>query len=350
LPTDFSQGRCSWRRPLEFLGKQQHDIVVFEDGITASDIKQGQLGNCWFLSALGALTEISHLVENLFFSDKTNAAGVYSVKFCKGGIWQVVVVDDFFPCKPRADPVFSHANGDELWVLVLEKAAAKLHGGYQHLIAGDPAHAMRDLAGCPVTTIVIDNDAGRAAIADGSMFLQLLEFRRCNYLMNASTNSDDASPCGLHPGHGYSILDVHEYQGKQLLRLRNPWGSGEWTGPWSDSDQTNWTPHAKKELEYSDEDDGCFWMDFNDFCIHFYKIVAGFVRTRQGTAFAETRWADAFRMGEVAADKALSATAQNMFVSPLLVVSTQIISHLFHTIPMCIILCWKDSSMLLIIR
>ncbi len=33
----------------------------------------------WFLSALGALTESPGLVEKLFFSDKTNPAGVYSV-------------------------------------------------------------------------------------------------------------------------------------------------------------------------------------------------------------------------------------------------------------------------------
>jgi hypothetical protein len=43
---------------------------------------------------------------------------------------------------------------------------------------------------------------------------------------------------GLKMGHAYSFLSCGEINAKgekvQLVRLRNPWGFGEWTGPWSD--------------------------------------------------------------------------------------------------------------------
>jgi calpain-15 len=46
-------------------------------------------------------------------------------------------------------PIFSRANGNELWVLLLEKAYAKLHGNYQLLKGGYCNEALIDLTGCP---------------------------------------------------------------------------------------------------------------------------------------------------------------------------------------------------------
>ena len=51
---------------------------------------------------------------------------------------------------------------------------------------------------------------------------------------------------GLVKGHGYGVTDVKQVKINKslmaaigtdtlyLLRLRNPWGTREWTGPWSD--------------------------------------------------------------------------------------------------------------------
>lgn len=42
------------------------------------------------------------------------------------------------------------------------------------------------------------------------------------------------SPPGLVHGHAYSIIDVMRAHGFSLIKLRNPWGHGEWQGDWSD--------------------------------------------------------------------------------------------------------------------
>ena len=47
------------------------------------------------------------------------------------------------------EPYFSRANGKELWVLILEKAWAKIHGSYLRIRGGNAYHAMRDLTGAP---------------------------------------------------------------------------------------------------------------------------------------------------------------------------------------------------------
>jgi calpain-15 len=65
-------------------------------------------------------------------------------------------VDDYIPCF-NGEPAFSHANSNELWVILIEKAWAKLHGSYLRIEAGFAEHVMHDLTGAP--TEVIDTQS-----------------------------------------------------------------------------------------------------------------------------------------------------------------------------------------------
>lgn len=52
-----------------------------------------------------------------------------------------------------------------------------------------------------------------------------------------------------------------------LVKLRNPWGKFEWSGTWGDKSE-EWTEEQKANLDYDPEagnDDGIFWMNFDDF-------------------------------------------------------------------------------------
>lgn len=47
--------------------------------------------------------------------------------------------------------------------------------------------------------------------------------------------------------HAYSVLHVKEVgRDLRLVKLRNPWGSGEWTGAWSDA-WPGWSEHPEVE-------------------------------------------------------------------------------------------------------
>ena len=59
-----------------------------------------------------------------------------------------LILDDYFPCKNKS-PCFSNAHGNELWVLLVEKAWAKLHGSYDRIESGISCLALRDLSGAP---------------------------------------------------------------------------------------------------------------------------------------------------------------------------------------------------------
>ena len=105
--------------------------------IEASDIKEGSLGDSWFLGAIASLAEHPTLIEKLFVNKLYNEEGVYRVRLCKNGEWQSVTVDDYFPCFPQGGPIFSTTTSpNTLWLLILEKAYAKLHGSYLALRGG----------------------------------------------------------------------------------------------------------------------------------------------------------------------------------------------------------------------
>lgn len=77
-------------------------------------------------------------------------------------------------------------------------------------------------------------------------------------------------------GHAYTLLSATrvtdaEGQEHRLVKLRNPWGSGEWSGKWSDKSE-EWTADLRQQAGFEgDRDDGIFWMDFDDF-----KEIYGF--------------------------------------------------------------------------
>jgi len=142
-----------WRRPHEFLKADFAEGLlepnVFYETIEPNDVKPGVLGDDWFLSAVSILAERPALIDRLFITDKINNSGIYRVKLCKNGEWVTVTVDDYFPCYPEGEPIFARCHGNELWVMLLEKAYAKLHGNFYLLRGGFVNEALLDLTGCP---------------------------------------------------------------------------------------------------------------------------------------------------------------------------------------------------------
>ncbi|KAG8448830.1 hypothetical protein GDO86_015775 [Hymenochirus boettgeri] len=88
---------------------------------------------------------------------------------------------------------------------------------------------------------------------------------------------ENVTPQGLVKAHAYSIIATFEMElnGRKikLLRLRNPWGKVEWTGPWCDN-SPSWSQvdfALRKQLQVRGED-GEFWIQMEDF-LRFFNIL-----------------------------------------------------------------------------
>jgi len=197
-----------------------------------------------------------------------------------------VNVDEYIPCFPKnGRPMFCRPNGNEAWVLIIEKAMAKLWGSYSALHGGFEGVAFRVLTGAK--NVFLWNRRGhgwkKLALSPGdprkprfyncnenaqnnTFFRTLQKADRVNFMLSAAMGRGPRSD-GLVGGHAYSLLHVMEVHGWKLLCLRNPWGNAkEWNGDWSDKSRM-WDvyPAVKARLRPRQEDDGCFWMSWKDF-------------------------------------------------------------------------------------
>eukprot|EP00930_Biecheleria_cincta_P080550 TRINITY_DN6889_c0_g1_i2.p1 TRINITY_DN6889_c0_g1~~TRINITY_DN6889_c0_g1_i2.p1 ORF type:complete len:1395 (+),score=236.57 TRINITY_DN6889_c0_g1_i2:28-4185(+) len=281
-----------WKRPTEFC---QDEIRIIKDGVKPTDIQQGALGDCWLLAALAALAEQPNRVKQLFGDCEYNELGVYEVNCFKNGRPTTVVVDDLFPCSPSTGkPCYAHSEGGELWVLLVEKAWAKMHGSYEQIEGGMPYRALMDMLGAAGKEISFEDERKPGGlIATGNLFKTLLGYQEKHFDMVAGTPGEDTltknqggnrPSDGIVPGHAYTVLDVQEKEGVKLVKLRNPWGHFEWSGDWSDNSPL-WTERMKRAFNPNpDGKDGEFWMCESDFFAHFSGV---------GVVFYKRSWAEA---------------------------------------------------------
>ena len=69
----------------------------------------------------------------------------------------------------------------------------------------------------------------------------------------------------LVTGHAYTLLGTVKLDGgPQLVKLRNPWGREEYTGPFRDDDP-KWTAAWKAQAGLVVADDGIFHIPLADF-------------------------------------------------------------------------------------
>ena len=79
-------------------------ILVFESVVSPTDIYQGELGNCYFLSAVSAIAEYQERIKRLFLQRKRSPKGAYCVCLCIGGQFQEIYIDDVVLCKRARNP------------------------------------------------------------------------------------------------------------------------------------------------------------------------------------------------------------------------------------------------------
>ena len=274
----------AWKRPRELARVWGCRPQLFLDGADPGDVEQGSLGNCWFLGALSILaSKVGHLRRLAVYSDFD--IGLHVFLFFRNRTWIKVVIDDRLPVTRGDRLVFGRCkNPGEFWVPLMEKAYAKLIGSYQAMEGGIESDMLVDLTGGAQKMLSLRESRGTRASQE-NVWKLLQKFRSRGNLMGCASNGEEpqvarvAPQMGLILNHAYALLDVWEGQRRsgekiRLLKLRNPWGEGEWKGKWK-AGCTQWDTLPRElhqQLGYVNQNDGTFFMTFEDFYLFFEKL------------------------------------------------------------------------------
>ncbi|OLP97345.1 Calpain-type cysteine protease ADL1 [Symbiodinium microadriaticum] len=229
---------------------------------------------------VASLAEFPTAVEALFAQRELEKTGRCEVRLFDSRCRPVALaVDEFIPCHPRewwddeGTPLFARPNGNEAWVLLLEKAFAKMTGSYTELSGGNCCSAFRAFTGEKSSfvwarsegeTARVDGAWKKMQLADGEdhfvwtpgledrrddegLWDEVRGYDRKSFLvacsMRAKHGQEHIRHDGLVEAHAYSLLHAVETEGQRLLFLRNPWGNDKrWNGRWCDGDEV-WARH-----------------------------------------------------------------------------------------------------------
>eukprot|EP00062_Callorhinchus_milii_P026427 gi/632988513/ref/XP_007883154.1/ PREDICTED: calpain-5-like [Callorhinchus milii] len=237
------------------------DPHLFVDGMSAHDLNQGQLGNCWFVAACSCLASRESLWQKVIPSWKDQEwnpekadqyAGIFHFRFWRFGQWLDVVVDDRL-ATVNGKLVYCHSNSqNEFWSALVEKAYAKLVGCYEALDGGNTADALVDFTGGVSEQIDLVEEAYTGDEEKTTkLFEKLLKVH----------NREGLLSCSIRVCTG----DVLTGWGGTYLPLCGHTHSSE-----------EWQKVSKSEREklgVTVRDDGEFWMNFDDFCKLFTDLV-----------------------------------------------------------------------------
>ena len=192
-----------------------------------TDVAQGRLGDCYFVAALAALAD--RHPEAIRRMIKDNGDGTYTVTFSEG----TVVVDAAVPMDngriQYAGKGDETEDSTEIWSALVEKAWAKLKGGYEQIRgskvdmqSGDAMEAITGKRSKTIRTSSIGDDELLTALAEA-------EEKQLPMTMGSRTEkSFDEKELeamheeGVHCNHAYSVIEV-DREGRKV-RLYNPHG------------------------------------------------------------------------------------------------------------------------------
>ena len=254
------------------------NYIILPEEISPNDIIQGCLNDLYFLSVLGSLCKCPRIIEKLFFIKEKTKEHLYGVYFNIHGQWKLVLIDDFFPISDEKNNikfVFSHCKNKEIWVNLLEKAWAKVNGCYAQIGGKFTPYEIYDIL-TEAYTEVVNLNINKKNDSKENIWKKIVEAYSNDFIIIAVTNKNSSvQEIGLMPGNTYILSTLNEINdGKnteRLLKLSNPWGDAEFSGDWSES-SSKWNDEIKKKLNFSEKNDGDFFISFDDFINYFSSL------------------------------------------------------------------------------
>ena len=232
---------------------------LFVDGISFSDIRQGQAGTCYALAAACSYADANTDIISEMFKD--NGDGTYGVRFYgneQSEVW--VTVDSYVPTTNGTQTALA---GDSSWSLNGEKWVALLEKGYAQAneigvfargsdsnknsysaVEGGWMDALTHLSGDATTTLSLNytgtgssaaglngwtNAWGNQATWNGfeAQAIDAINSGKALWLGSFGSTNGSNGKLNFVSGHAFAITDYDASSNNYTVV--NPWGSNSWS-------------------------------------------------------------------------------------------------------------------------
>lgn len=252
------------------------------------------MGSSYLISPLLSLVENPENFRRLFtlqIGEFTEAQtielckkfGIYCCVLLDRGVPTQVIIDDFIPCTTSAEgsaPAFTHSPNNELFVVLLEKAYAKLYGSYFNIDSGLIIEAISSLVEAPVRRLFFDKKYTWDVIVEGT---------KKKWPMLANIKGEDSldKSSGLEFSASVILLRSTEFSHQEktirMLTFKSTIYKMDYKGPWNKND-SRWNEVTISKNDYIDESQGIFSIPFEDSLkffetCYFLKLVENYKYT-----------------------------------------------------------------------
>ena len=253
-----------WKRISKIVAKP----VIYEDTISMDNIKYGRVSLPYFYSVLSALANnYPSIFKKIILSKDYNPNGKYEVKLFVDGEFKTITIDDYFPCIEGTNVYFfTRPSNFEIWPILIEKAWAKVNGGYLNIINLWPGDLFRALTGFSFDELV------HPQLSKEELFNELSNLKKNKGLIFSLTSDNkEVEKKGLYIYHTYIVEELEKVETDKnqfvyLVKIRDAEVEANWVGDFSPNSNL-WTDKLKSKLGKNKLElkDGEFWIPLDDF-------------------------------------------------------------------------------------
>jgi len=218
-------------RPVADGAYRQVSGSLFVGGPAYTDIHQGELGDCYFVSSLAetALKDPS-IISNMFI---VNGDGTYTVRFYELGTAQYVTVDSYLPTSAGGQLMYADYGAlyndvnNELWTALAEKAYVQMNemGWLRSGLTGNGQNAYSAIEGGYIY-VALGQITGHSTLpftstAGATSLTSFVNAYNQGKLIGFASMFAPSSP-QVVGSHAYAVVGYDATN--QTITLFNPWG------------------------------------------------------------------------------------------------------------------------------